>query len=186
VSVNSWHLPRGLRRAAVAVTLVAAVLFAWGATTSVVIDGRVVATTSVEARSWRLAHELYADLQAMAAYDELLALETPAARAVYDRYEPARVELVRLNRKWNGRLDALPGEAFRPAVEHTRNAAYWGAEAVEAKARTLVQTDAALDAEVRTRRAAFAEFLLLAGPSLGEAATLYGVDLIGTDAGPVE
>jgi hypothetical protein len=161
-------------------------LFSWGAATTTIINNRPVLATSTEARAHHLAHELYRDLQTLAEFDELLALNDAAARARYEKYASAEATMSAISRKWTNRLDNLNVEAFRAAAEATRDAAFWGSQAAASKARTVVQTDAALQAQARTDRAAFVQFVLDAGPRLAQAATLYGVDIDGTSTGPVE
>jgi hypothetical protein len=186
----SWKSRRALeprtRLVAAAGGLAVVALFALGASTTLTIDGRPVAATSAEARSWRLAQELYTDLRTMADYDVLLTYSAGEARANYARYELAQRDLERLNRKWAARTDQLPSAAFGPAVEAARDGAYWGAEAIAAKARTVVQSDAALEAQVVAHREAYAGFVLAGGRRLAEAAALNQIPLRGRDAGPVE
>lgn len=187
--VQRRTVPLRLLAASAAVAALLCVAFTIGAATSVVIDGQVHLETSTTAQAWRYSHDVANDMRRMAELDELLALDTPAARARSREFEPAIEEMTRLTTKYARQAenpDQLPGVEFRPVADAMASASYYGGVALERRSELLLQQDGRLLAELEAARGTFAQQLLRAGQLLPEATEIHGFTIQPTEAGFVE
>lgn len=178
---NTRELRRGtVAVAAVAVLLVAA--FAWGAHTSLVIDGKVYPVTSTEARVKAMTDEMFADRQAMNEADVLLGLDATATRARFRELGPKRKEMLAIAARWSTQqIDELPDGELAPPASALSQAANFAAEALQRKEDLLGVSDAKLEEELTAYRESFVQAALTVIPSLQQIAEKYGFEL-DTDA----
>lgn len=162
----------------------------WGSISTVVINGRPYLVFSQEAQVYATSQELFADLQYIAQVDEtLLTVDAVTARSRFDQYTPARDRLLGIASKWTDALaeGSLPADALRGPADATRSAAYWAAQAVDAKNQWVVSSDAKLEATVASYRTTVVQSFTAAGQQLREAAALFGIELVpGGGERPVE
>jgi hypothetical protein len=175
------------RRVAAATVAVLAVLYLWGATTQVVIDGRPHLHTSETAQAWRLSQQLLGDMSRMAELDVLLSYDLVAARSNLRRYDPAAVELSQIAARWaTTEISTVPDDRFIPVMRHLATSADFGAQAMRRKYELALQYDARAEAELQSWRATFVRELLTAGPLLAELSDHYGFDLVPREGGVAE
>lgn len=178
---------RRARVAAVAVATVVAVLFSWGASTQVVIDGRPYLHTSETARAWRLSQDLLVDMNRMAALDALLGYDLVGARSNLRRYDPAAAELAQIAARWaTTEISSVPDDRFIPIMRHVATSADFGAQAMRRKYELALQYDARGEAEMQSWRATYIRELLTAGPLLAELSAEFGFDLLPREGGVAE
>jgi hypothetical protein len=183
-AVVSWRMLRHgfpasrLLRAFTATLVVLCCLFVIGSRDQVVIDGKVYAANSQEARSHRLVVEIFDDLEEMSRLDTLLALGQSDAQASYAKYEPARDRLVAISAKW-ARVDLaeLPDPDFIDIVNITKTAGTFGAEAMEIRFALLTEPDQRSEEALVANRATFSAAVLDAGSRLLPLAERYMVNL---------
>lgn len=171
---------RRAARAALAAALAVVALFGWGLRSSVVIDGKVYASTSETAKAYRLSQRILADLYRMSDLAALLDLPAADARARFDDYEPAQAELERMRDRYAAVGEAqLPSAQFAPVVDHMKAAAHYAAEAFDRKQKLLTESDVRLEQELGTIEAQMLADVTAAGAALTRAAGLYGFQLNG-------
>lgn len=179
------RVSRRHQQLALLVPIVLVGLFALGASTQVVIDGTPHLATSETAQAYRLVVEVEADLRTLASFDELIGADQTTARANIALYEPAALEMARIQAKYAQMNPAdLPNEAFAGVVRSVAAGADFGARAMMGRRDLALQYDARLETDVTSYRTTFAEQVLSAGQQLSGVASLYGIPL-GPD-GPVE
>lgn len=159
VAVAVWVWAGTPRRAQIIVTAVSAFLvvsFTWGAVTTVSLDGRPLFALSQEATAWNTAQTMLDDVDAMADAEELLLLDAAAARSAYPRLLDEAAVMSQIADRWAAAVDGddVP-EAFLPAAETVRNAAFWARDALQAKAQQVVTPQENLAADVTTKTATF-------------------------------
>jgi hypothetical protein len=169
----------GVRRSRVIATAVCvAVLlgaFTYGSTNSLIINGKMYAVTSTEARAWKLVDELAADRVYLSGIDELLTLDAATARVRFRELEPARKNLESMSARWTTvTLDGLPDGRLVPAIEAVKTASYWGAQALQRKEDLLGLDDSKLKNELATYRSTFLQATQQMGPVLADVAAAYG------------
>ena len=161
--------------AAVSATLLAA--FIWGAATSIVIDGEVVADTSGTAAAWKLAQKAGEDLATIQGYDELLAIDVPQARSRFSEYEPAETTLRRISAQWAATDPGkLPDPQFIDVARAVASAANFNADAVAGRSRLLIEADSAAEATMRNNAAAAQQQEVAARHHLDAVIQLFGFD----------
>jgi hypothetical protein len=169
--VLRWRSPgrgtgRAPRRALVAGALAAAV-FAVGTFNTLVIDGRVVAATSAEARTYQLTVELVDHRLEFVDVDELLALPLSEIRPRFRELEPAQRRMESINARWAAvSLESLPDAELAPIVTEARLAAYHAGLALERKRTLMAINDAHAAAELDAFRAQFVTHALAMDPRL--------------------
>ena len=167
------------------VVLASAALIVGVLSDPVVIDGRVYSSTSMEARSVRLAEEMSADLERMAVLDELLVADLATARSQVSLYEPAVAELVKMSDKWANRTD-VPDPAFAGVVDGLKTTAYWQAEAMTSKAALIEEADDRTETDLETQRATFTNNWIAVSQQLNEVGIALGIPTNDQTGGPHE
>jgi hypothetical protein len=185
------HGRGGVQRRAARRTLVASVtlltLFIVGIGSSVTIDGHVSLAGSQQARSVELLQQVKADLDIIASYDELLALDTAAARVEVDRYPDAVNALTALAGSYAQiQVAHLPSAQFVPALRQVATAADFGARALAGKRDLTLQHDARLEQTVMSYRETYVTAVLTAGPLLADLGQLIGYPLVDPTRDAVE
>lgn len=183
-AVTAWRLLRHgfpvsrLLRVFTVLLVALCALFVVGSRDQVVIDGKVYAANSREARAHRLVVDIFDDLEEMSRLDALLALGQSDAQASYAKYEPARDRLVAISAKW-ARVDLaeLPDPDFIDVVNTVKTAGTFGAEAMEIRFELLTEPDQRAEEALVSNRATFTAAVLDAGARLMPLAERYMVNL---------
>jgi hypothetical protein len=195
ISLLLTHLAVGARtavssRTAVRTALAGALLVAMmavGGASSVVVDGKVQATTSDTARLAREIDLLTARLTEIAAYDDLLKAEPAMARGNLERYQSGALRMEEIAAEMaelaTGEMTA---EELRPVARDIKAGAEFGGRALMGYRDLVVRYDDRLEAEVRQWHEIYYVSVLTAGRDLSEAAQLYGLPLVNPDRDPVE
>ncbi|MCP4794205.1 MAG: hypothetical protein GY882_12895 [Actinomycetia bacterium] len=162
--------------AATAATLM--VLLCWGATTTVFIDGQPHLATSVEARGYTMAADLWDDIQVISRHDELLLVDDTTGRARLREYDPAAMELNEIRSRW-ARTDLadLPSPDFIDLISATATAADWASRAIVLRSQLLISDDARTQADLGIARQTMVDNTLAAGRLVAEIGPQFGFDL---------
>jgi hypothetical protein len=179
----------GVRASALtcAAAAVLAALMVVGGQHSVVVDGRVQASTSSLARIDREVRAIQSDLVEIASYDVLLRLDVATARGRLDEYERAAVRLEELAAHYGEKgAGELPAEELRPVIGQVKVAAAFGSQALVGYRNLVLQYDARLDANVTSWHIAYTEAALMSGSGLADVAGLHGLLLVDPSRDPVE
>jgi hypothetical protein len=167
--------------------LLAAAFCVGVASEPVVIDGKVLLSTSKEAKSVRLADDVYTDLRRAAELDDLLAAPIADARANVSRYKPAVKELTTMSTKYAGLSKGdLPDPSFGPVIESMKTSAYWASKAMETKAALIEQENARGEADLETQRATFTDNWFTTAKTLKQVTDALGVPMSTEMEGPHE
>ena len=163
-----------------AVGTVAAMLlaaFVWGAATSIVIDGEVVADTSDIAGAWKLTQKASDDLATIRNYDELLTIDVPQARSRFNEYEAAETVLRRISAQWAATDPGkLPDPQFIDLARAVASAANFNGDAVAGRARLLIEANSAAEATMRNNAAFARQQAVAAHQHLSSVKQLFGFD----------
>lgn len=117
-------------------------LFSWGASTSVVLDGKVYAVTSVTARSWQLSHQMVSQLQIIARYNVVLGYPYAEGEAHYGELASGISALQVLVNEWaNPNGSNVPNYRFIPAAQDLDAAAAYGVGALTDQQQYLSTDD---------------------------------------------
>lgn len=166
--------------------LVAAVL-AGVAGDPVVVDGKVLLSTSSRAQAAKLSDEIYKDLVRMQNLDQMLVADMATARADVAEYKPAIAEALALNKKYEEKsTDSLPDPLFEPIIKATQAAANWEAEALSAKLELINAESNGAAATLERNRVTFYEQWAAAGKQLGSLAAALDIPASRSLEGPHE
>lgn len=179
---------RVLRWVAAGVSLALGASFVAGALSDpVVIDGKVVLSTSKTAKAHDLMQGMRKDLLWLAAVDEYLTFDAAAAGAHHAEYAPLLKQLEVMSSAYSTtgeNREDLPAPELATAVEHMTSAAYWAGRAVASKMETITADNAKSQQELSAQRASYAEQVVLGGEALRQAAVELNIPL--SDLGPTE
>ncbi len=180
----TWYVTRRTNRsrartAVLSAFFLACVLSVIGATTQLVIDGRPVLNTSTEKRAHDIVQDLYSDVLAMSRADELLAKTDADARAHFNSYEPASKEIQQIANKWaRADLGDLPDPALIEVVQHVKNAASIGSQALDLRLQSITEPDSRTTTAYQQYRSDFIAETLAGAAKLKPLAELYRVDIL--------
>lgn len=152
--------------------------FVHGASTSVIVDGKIYGTWTATAEAHRLLDEMRDDLETLVEVDDLLAANTSEGRARIREFDPTRRELEAMSKRWaTTELADLPSGDFAPLVTSLDVASRSALEALDRREALLSQEDARLSAELDSFRNSFVEAVLGAAPQLEAVAATFGFEL---------
>ena len=180
----TWHVSRRsiagrLRAATLSVFFLACALAVIGATTQLVIDGQPVLNTSSQKQAHDTVQELYYDVLSMSRADELLAMTDADARAHYNSYEPASKEIQQIANKWSRMsLGDLPDPALIEVVQHVKNAASIGSQALDLRLQSITEPDSRTTTAYQQYRSDFIAETLAGAAKLKPLADTYRVDIM--------
>ena len=141
-----WQRRDVVKRKTLALSAVCAallvVLFFLGASTSVVLNGKVYAVTSVTARSWHLSHQMVSQLQLISQYNVVLGYPYAEGEAHYDELATGISSLQTLVNEWaNPNGGDVPNYRFIAAATDLDAAAAYGVSALTDQQQYLSTDD---------------------------------------------
>jgi hypothetical protein len=184
---NGWAPTR--RQLAVAGTLgvIAVAAFTLGVTQSVVIDGKVMATTSDAARSYEMATQMLDDLDRLAVIDDLVATDAAQAQARFDEFDGAQADAQEIADRWATiDINSVPAGELVPAVENLKSAGFAAAKAVESRKALVGTNDARLAADIESMRNTYIDAALGVGPAIADVEERFGFSVTDADADELE
>ncbi len=120
------------------------VVFCWGASVTVYIDGEAQLATSNEAHAYVMLGDLYDDLAEINSYTELINAEQLVGRSRLREFGPAETALLDIRNRWDlsiAELGELPDPNFVGIVSAVETAAYYQAQAVLSRSLILSSFD---------------------------------------------
>jgi hypothetical protein len=182
-----WKVPPRVRTSTVAIGVLLVVAFTLGAANSLVIDGKVMSKTSAAAKSYDLVLRMQADLDTLAAVDELIVLDDAEAQARLKEFERAQADVQEISDRWSVvDITNLPAGEFVPAVSALTAAGNTAAQAVEIRTQLLSTRDAKLAADLDILRSQYVAAALSVGPTISDVEAQFGFSVGPTADGPVE
>lgn len=175
---GAWRsVPRRWRQIGIGSAVGVVLLLTIGSTSQLVIDGAPILSTSETAQAHQLVDQLYRDILVLGQLDVLLAADQADARARYNDYEPAAVQLRKIAGRWS-RVDLgdLPDPDIIEVVQHVKTGATFGAQALDLRYVLITEPDSRTETSMRENRGAFMSETLAAGAKLKPLAEKYQVD----------